>query len=251
MGPPEVVQAAGLLRPGRPHRDAARLPHAGVGGPCREYLPVELGTAFVTSITFDGYRKIRQALDEGGSPNVRVTYSRGRLELMAPSHRHEKRKSVLSMFLETLMLEWGVEFEAAGSTTFEREDLDQGFEPDEGYWITQVERLDPERGYDPDRDPPHELVLEVEVTRSAVKRMPLYERMQIPEVWRYTRLRKVEVYVLTPGGYDRRDRSPSFPDLDLAVLEEHLARSDGQRASVSLRAWRDWLRKTTSGKRND
>jgi len=55
------------------------------------------------------------------------------------------------MFLEALMLEWGVEFEAAGSTTFEREDLDQGFEPDEGYWITQVERLDPERGYDPAR----------------------------------------------------------------------------------------------------
>lgn len=214
----------------------------GVGGYSGESVRVELGTAFVTSISFDGYRKIRQALDEGGSPNVRVTYSRGRLELMAPSHRHEKRKSVLSMFLEALMMEWGVEFEAAGSTTFEREDLDQGFEPDEGYWIAQVDRLDPERGYDPQRDPPPDLVIEVEVTRSAVQRMPLYERMQIPEVWRYTRLRKVEVHVLTAAGYEKSERSPSFPELDLAILEEHLARADSQRASVALRAWREWLR---------
>ncbi len=63
-------------------------------------LPQDTDNRFVTYTDWAGYLKY---LDAVGESHVRVTYDRGKLELMSPGRKHEKRKSVFSALLETLM----------------------------------------------------------------------------------------------------------------------------------------------------
>src|SRR5437016_14392632 len=66
---------------------------------------------------------------------VLLTYDRGNLELMAPSFRHESLSAILGRFIEILTMELNIPIRSGKSTTFSREDLERGLEPDECYYI--------------------------------------------------------------------------------------------------------------------
>jgi len=68
-------------------------------------------------------------------------YDQGMLEIMAPSHEHESLKHVIAMLVEVLAEEMGMDIHGGGSTTFRREDLAKGFEPDECFYIQHAERV--------------------------------------------------------------------------------------------------------------
>ena len=197
----------------------------------------------VTATTdWQGYRDVRRGL---GDSNVRVTYFRGRLQLMAaPSRRHEKRKSVLGRFIETLMDEWGIAYEIAGALTVAREDLDLGFEPDESYWIKHVNQVSGSEEFNPYHDPPPDLIIEVEVTRKALGRMPIFATLGVPEVWCYSQEEGVRFHVLQSGSYAEKTVSPTFPLLPRTVLNEHLEKARATSCSEARRAWKEWLLST-------
>jgi len=51
-------------------------------------------------------------------------------------------------------------------------------------------------------DPPPDLGVEVEISRSSRARMPAYAALGVPEIWRYTQ-KKVEIYLRSAAGqYD-------------------------------------------------
>src|SRR5437660_5536734 len=70
-----------------------------------------------------------------GNRRIRLTYDRGRMELMTLSHRHEHSRSLLGRFVEVLTEELDIPIRSSGATTLNREELDQGLEPDESYYI--------------------------------------------------------------------------------------------------------------------
>src|SRR4051794_16559865 len=74
-------------------------------------------------------------LAEIGDGHVRLTYDTGRLEIMSPSTLHERVKTVLGRLIEAYADEMGILIEGLGSTTFDREDLQKGLEPDECYYV--------------------------------------------------------------------------------------------------------------------
>ncbi|MEW6277223.1 MAG: Uma2 family endonuclease [Candidatus Eremiobacterota bacterium] len=188
----------------------------------------------ITSTDWVGYQKIREALWNTG---VRITYARGRIQLMAPSPRHGKRKSLAGMLLEQFMLERGIDFEVGGSTTFQDQAADQGLEPDECYWIGSFAAT---RGQE-DEVPRPDLVIEVEVSRTAMDRLPLFARMGVPELWRFTRTQELRIYQLVDGTYRERPSSPTFPELCLSQFQRHMAMGRQEGASRALRSWRGWL----------
>ncbi len=201
---------------------------------------------FVTWTDWQGYLKFLDAVGEG---HVKVTYDRGKLELLSPSRRHEKTKTIIGALLECLMEELGVAGQGGGSTTFRRMALDRGLEPDECYWIrSMLAAL--EEDPDPERVPRPDLAVEVEISRSSIDRLAIYAALGVPEVWRWVaegegRLR---VLLLTqPGVYETANASATFPTLPLDVFEQyvHLGLSRGQIPTV--RQFRAWVKETLGG----
>ena len=189
---------------------------------------------------WDGYLKVLEAA-EGN--RLRITYDRGRLELVTPSYKHEWTKTTLSSLLETLMHELDVDFIGGGSLTFQRQDLDRGLEPDECYWVTRWAALKGVDEYDPLVHPPPDLVIEVDVSRSSMDRIEMYRTMGVPEVWRSVRKKKLHIYRLaSDGSYQTVPESPLFPGLTPAVLLRFLERARELSHTGLAREFRAWVR---------
>jgi Uma2 family endonuclease len=132
-------------------------------------------------IGWSGYETMLALLGDG---HVHLTYDRGDLELMSPSKSHERFKKVIARFIEAVTGELVIPCEAAGSTTWRRQDLDRGLEPDECYYITNAEVTIASNG-DLSVDPPPDLAIEVEISRGQLDRMRIYAALGISEVWRF------------------------------------------------------------------
>ena len=68
----------------------------------------------------------------------RFTYDRGQLEIMSPSAAHEELKDTITLFVNTVAEEMAINTRSFGSTTFQREDLQRGFEPE---WCLRIESV--------------------------------------------------------------------------------------------------------------
>src|SRR5438552_1788871 len=89
-------------------------------------------------VDWQAYEKMLEAI---GDRPIRVTYDRGNLELMSPSAIHEIYKRWFARLLDMLVLVVGIHIKACGSTTFRREDLDRGLEPDECFYLASAPRV--------------------------------------------------------------------------------------------------------------
>ena len=134
-------------------------------------------------ITWRGYEAIGRALAD--RPGLRITYDRGTLEIMTTSPEHERYKHVLRRLLEAWCDEFAVPMACYGSMTFKRKKRKRGLEPDECYWIAHESQVRGKDRIDFQIDPPPDLVLEIDISRSSLDRMAIYSVLGVPEVWRY------------------------------------------------------------------
>jgi Uma2 family endonuclease len=91
------------------------------------------------NISWETYQRLME--ERGERPKPRYAYDRGRLEIKVSSYQHENLKHMIATLVELLAGELEIDIEAAASTTFQREDLAQGFEPDASFYIQQAARI--------------------------------------------------------------------------------------------------------------
>lgn len=195
----------------------------------------------LSRISWDTYERLLAELDER---SIRLTYDRGELEIMSPSQRHERFKRLIGRIIEEVTLELGIPLMSCGSTTWRQRLQERGLEPDECYYIAHEAQVRGIEEVDLERDPPPDLAVEVEITRSALDRMAIYASLGIPEVWRYDG-HSLRVAVLQPDGtYATVDKSPSLPLLTLSVVERFLTESVGRDETAWMREVRNWVRKS-------
>ena len=175
-------------------------------------------------------------------PGLRLTYDRGNLELRTLSYKHEWLRRRIGLLIQCLAEELNLDFQGYGSTTFKRGDLQRGLESDEGYYIANESRIRGKTEIDLRRDPPPDLAVEVEISRSALNRMVIYAALRIPELWRFDGVH-LHVYRLRPDGeYEELTHTPTFPFLPLAEAIDFLRRTYELSESGMLRACREWIR---------
>lgn len=175
--------------------------------------------------------------DLGDHRSSRLVYEQGILEIIMPSELHEIINRLLDRIVTALTEELDMKVRAYGSTTLEREDLLRGVEPDSCYYIQSVEQLRAKK-LDLQTDPPPDLAIEVDITSSSKRRFGVYQQLQIPEVWRYTRSQGITIYQFCSGEYQEREFSPTFPMISGAVLAQFLQRSDTEDDNGVIRALR-------------
>ena len=170
----------------------------------------------------------------------RMTYDDGVLELMSPKRQHEGIGRLLGRAVETFTEVRGIEVQSVASTTFKRKDLKQGFEADESYYITHAEWIRPKEEVDLLLDPPPDLVIEVEITTSAIKKLQLFAGMGIPEVWRHDGQR-LQMYRLVDSQYQLIDCSMELPGFTVQMAESILAKRFELGETAIIREFRQSL----------
>ena len=200
--------------------------------------PVPEQRFVLRGVGWEGYETLLALV---GDRPIRLTYDRGDVELMSPSQDHECFKTRLGRLVETLTMELDIPCEGAGSTTWRKQIEDRGLEPDECYYIANADRVAGRRNLDLTVDPPPDLAIEVEISRSALDRMGIYAALGVPEVWRFDG----EMFrVAAPGRWHLRDQpaSPSLPFLPLDELVDWLHRADEMGQTAWIRQFREWVR---------
>jgi len=179
-------------------------------------------------------------------PGLRMTYDRGTLEFMTTSPEHERYKKRLGRLLEALIEECGLKFETAGNMTFQREDLERALEPDDCFWIAHEAQMRTREEWDPDQDPPPDLLLEIEISRSAISRMGLYSTLGVPEVWRCDG-EMLRVHLRQPdGSYVASETSPTFPGIPAAEIIAFIQPNPQLDFLSMVRTFRHWVRERLS-----
>ncbi len=199
------------------------------------------------NVPWQAYVTIGDALPD--RPNLRMTYEGGTLEFMTLSPEHEIYKKKYARFIETLAEECGLRITSAGSMTFRREDIERGFEPDDCFWIAHEPHMRARLDWNPERDPPPDLALEIEISRSAKERLPIYAAFRIPEVWCGDG-ESLTVHLLQPDGtYQPAPGSPTFPGIPVGEIPRFLQPSETIDYLTMVRNFRDWVREQLAGKK--
>ncbi len=188
-------------------------------------------------VSWSLYEQILAEHDEKSSP--RFTYDRGELEIFVLSYEHEGLNRLINDLVAVLGLEWNVEYCNAGSTTFKREDLERGFEPDSCFYVQRAAQIAGKKRLDLTIDPPPDLVVEIDVTHSSLDKLALFAAVGVPEVWRYDGQR-LRVLGLAGERYVELERSRALPLLRSAHLVELLEASQQMPRTAWLRRVRTW-----------
>lgn len=172
---------------------------------------------------------------------VRLTYDRGTLELMSPSQDHERFKTLIGRMIEMFTEELDIPLQSGGSTTWRKEDLDRGLEADECYYIQHEPQICDRDVINLSVDPPPDLAVEVEISRSLVDKFAVYAALRVPEIWRYDG-DALRVFLLqSEGGYVESDHSLNLPQLAPGQVARFLTLRSEKRETEWARAFRRWV----------
>lgn len=194
-------------------------------------------------VSWETYERLLD--DMGDSHAAHFAYDEGELEIMVPSEKHEKPNRRLALLVEVLAEELNIDIEGLGSTTFKREDLQKGFEPDSCFYIQNEARIRGKEKLDLTVDPPPDLIIEIDVTSPSLSKFPIYAKLGIPELWRYKN-NQVQIFALTNSQYIEIENSIAFPVLTNSLATQFLAESVTLPSTAWLRRVRQWVREARS-----
>ena len=182
---------------------------------------------------------------------ARFTFDRGRLELMNPLEEHDRCQKLIESLLLVVTDELDQPITNYKAPTLKREELQVGTEPDAGYYIQNCDRMDGKAVINLAVDPPPDLILEVELSRSSFNKFEIYAKLGIPEVWRYiskpgeTFLKgKLFIHYLQGDRYVEEDHGLAFPFLSAGRILQFIDQSDVEGLPKALRDLRLWVETT-------
>jgi Uma2 family endonuclease len=157
---------------------------------------------------------------------------------MSPSAEHEKAKDTTALLVNVWAEENELDIMGFGSTTFRREDLARGFEPDACFYIQSVDLIRGKTDLSLDVDPPPDLVIEIDITSSSLNKLAIFGQLGVPEVWRYDGER---LYIFRFDGreYTEQTSSSSLPGVTAEAVSSLLEDSQRMRRP-------DWLKRVRS-----
>jgi Uma2 family endonuclease len=186
------------------------------------------------------WQEFEEVIEELGDRRAsHVAYYDGTLEIRMPLPEHEKVKSMIGHLLVALLSELGMEWESLGSTTFKKQDMRAGIEPDDCFYIKNYAATIGKDRIDLSVDPPPDLAIEVDLTSDT--QVSAYEALRVPEIWRYKN-RKLQANIWQDGNYIESQTSSSFPDFPVIEgISQFVEMSREIGMSRALRAFRRWV----------
>ena len=197
-----------------------------------EHLPGG-ATLIVPQVAWDDYEYLLDELAE--RPHLRVSYDGGRLEIVSPSANHEKYAEFINDLVRAYADALDLELEKLGHTTWRRKALDKGAEADACYYVRNAERIIGKRTINLESDPPPDIVVEIDTTRSSLRKFAIYAALSVPEIWIYDG-KNVQFYELAELNYVPISESRFLPKLTGQMLAEsiEISKTRGQKTALNI-----------------
>jgi Uma2 family endonuclease len=205
---------------------------------CIEHLP-DGSSLVVHQVSWDDYERLLEELAE--RPRRRVSYDRGRLEIMTPLPEHEKCARFIDAVVQVLSEELDLNVEKLGSATWNSRRRARGVEPDACYYVANADRVIGKRNIDLETDPAPDVVVEIDISNESVNKLPTYAALEVGEIWRYDG-EAVYFLQLAGGAYREVSESASFPGLTPDLLARAIAGSATMGQTAALKAFRQYWR---------
>jgi Uma2 family endonuclease len=195
----------------------------------------------------------------GDDRQTRLTYLRGKLEMMTPVEAHERCSKLIDSLILVLADELAVPITGLRPVTLMQPELGCATEPDACYYL-EARELDPNAvnlshsDLDLTTDLAPDLLVEVALTKSSLDKLPIYATLGIPEVWRYLTTAgedmlkgQLVIYRLQGDRYLEQPRSVAFPFLPAVRVLEFMEQSDSMSLSAALRLLKAWVQERKGG----
>jgi Uma2 family endonuclease len=171
----------------------------------------------------------------------RFVFDEGILEIMTPSPKHDRIGTQVQKFIDVVIEEWELDILNVGHATMRRRDLNKGFEADASIYIQNASAMRPRDEIDLSMDPPPDLVVEIEVSRSALDKLGIYARVGVSEVWRCDAKAAI-FHILHGDRYQESSTSVALPGVTTQVLMDFVSSSWELTNSKWIRSVREWAR---------
>ena len=199
---------------------------------------------YATGVPWGVYLRLAELRDQT-RPALKITFDRGEIEIMSPLFRHEYPSRRLGLLVVVLAEHLGIELVGARSTTFRRDQAEQGLEPDECFYIANYRAVLGVDDIDLAIHPPPDLAIEIDVTRSSVAKEGIYAPMGVPELWRLEDA-DVTIHQLQPDRtYQTAPQSLAFPQVSAADLTRLLVEAQDEGEVAFVRRCRAWAKSLT------
>jgi Uma2 family endonuclease len=207
-------------------------------------LPQDASVTF-QDVTWDEYEELLQQVGE--APGLRISYDNGSLHIMTISGEHEKYALFINSLIAGIRLRLRLNILAFGSATMRKPKRSAGHEPDACFYVQTAAQIGNKIQLDFEKDPPPDIVVEIDIHHDSRSRFPVYARLGVPEIWRYDGV-AMTIYQLaeeSPEGeapaYVERDASAALPMLTAQLLAEMLERMRKDGELRTLLAFDEWL----------
>jgi Uma2 family endonuclease len=196
-----------------------------------------------SNVSWAEYDELLREVDE--QPHYRLTFDRGRLEVMTVSSEHEGPARLIPPLILILAEELNLDYLSRGSTTLRKKSEAVGTDPDDCYYFKQFKKISGKKRIDLSVDPPPDLAIEVDVTSGSLRKFPIYASLGVPEVWRYrsgSQGGKLKFHRLAEGDYDEITHSDLFPFLTPEVVLKFLQKGESEGTVAMAREFRKWVK---------
>lgn len=186
--------------------------------------------------------------ETGDDRSSRIAYDRGVLEIIIKSNKHEYYNRQISSLIMDLVEQLGFDYcIPLGSTTWKRKDLLKSAEPDSCFYIqSALKILDKILNDEIDlvKDPPPDLILEVDYNIETNRKLSVYAGFGVPEVWLYD-FQDLHIYQLQNGEYQETKNSLIFSGFPVIEIPEFLRKNKNATRPEFRKALREWVDKVS------
>ena len=209
-----------------------------------QIIPETISSPFIVyNVSWEMYENLLDIFAE--YPSIRITYDHGTLELMTPLPEHETYSWHIGRFLTILTEELGLEIRGLKSTTWKLKPKLVGKEADECFYIQNEAKMRGKLQINLEIDPPPDLVIEVDMTHSFIKKLSIYAQLKVPEIWQYKN-DKITIYVLNDESYQESEESLAFPSFPVKELAQFVKLDEQKGENERMREFRRWVQLTLS-----
>ena len=189
-----------------------------------------------------GWDEYEHLLSQMGTlPGRRVSYDCGRLVIMSPLPEHEEYKETIYCMARALSEELSVNLESRGQATFKSKLLAKGVEPGTCFYVQNAARIIGRRTIELGKDPPPDVVVEIDTTNESPDKFRIYAALGVPEIWRYDG-EQAYFYQLAGAEYQAMEKSVAFPPLAATDLARFVGLSKTEGQTAALAAFREEVR---------
>lgn len=171
--------------------------------------------------TYDQF--VQETMDKVSNPLF--YYEEGQLLIMPKSPEHEFICDYVVLFINLVAIEWSINCGSLGSSTFQREDIECGFEPDSCFYFENEPKIRGIERFDMTIHPAPDLIIEVDITSLSTKRESIFAAFGVPEIWRFDGAR-MQILKLENGKYEIAGRSLALPLVTAEILSDFIKETE-------------------------